>query len=299
MRSDLLCRVWIGESWLRSQFVCINITLPFLCFKITPSNSIGRKWKWHWHKESSVFLHQNYSSSSQSLSSTPSMQSWNLVFCDLSNNALQCIVTHDSWGFCQKNYLFKRLCGDTKVKVILVTLFLGVKGKVNLLMLPAQGSGSCQEFCSPSPSAPFPCYLPPPCSRWWELSNNYYQKDRAKGSSKKISKFNKGLCDIIEITVKKWPKKALFGRSQITCSTRSLSRLLLLMLSLLPLAWLMTYLNRYEHEYLFRGFLVHKILMCKEKNSPLESAGMSWGLRLTWNQIQVKIHLFLKHSLIE
>ena len=28
MRSDLLCRVWIGESWLRSQFVCINITLP-------------------------------------------------------------------------------------------------------------------------------------------------------------------------------------------------------------------------------------------------------------------------------
>merc|ERR1719361_973615 len=47
---------------------------------------------------------------------------------------------------------------------------------------PAQGSVWCQEFCSPSPSAPFPCYLPLPCS------------------------------------------------------TRSLSRLLLLMLSLLPLA---------------------------------------------------------------
>ena len=188
------------------------------------------------------------------------MQSWNLVFCDLSNNALQCIVTHDSWGFCQKNYLFKRLCGDTKVKVILVTLFLGVKGKVNLLMLPAQGSGSCQEFCSPSPSAPFPCYLPPPCSRWWELSNNYYQgKDRARGSSNKMSKLglwaNKR-CHIIEITVKKIAQKALFGRSQITCSTRSLSPLLLLMLSLLPLAWLMTYLNKFEHEYLFGGFLV-------------------------------------------
>ena len=154
MRSDLLCRVWIGESWLRSQFVCINITLPppypctlwkvmlaqnvrffasksllqiqlvesesdidtksllSFCIKITPSNSVGRKWKWHRHKESSVFFNQNYSSSSQSLSSTPSMQSWNLVFCDLSNNALQCIVTHDSWGFCQKNYLFKRLCGE-------------------------------------------------------------------------------------------------------------------------------------------------------------------------------------------
>ena len=27
MRSDLLCRVWIGESWPRSLFVCIKITL--------------------------------------------------------------------------------------------------------------------------------------------------------------------------------------------------------------------------------------------------------------------------------
>ena len=284
MRSDLLCRVWIGESWLRSQFACINITLPphFPCtlWKVMLAQNV----RFFASKSLQIRLVE-----SESDIDTKSLQSFCIkiippppspcpphppcspgIWCFVIYPTMHCNV---SWLTIREVSVKKIICSRDCVvkKMILVTLFLGVIGKVKLLMLPAQGSESCQEFCSPSPSAPFPCYLPPPCSRWWELSNNYYQgKDRARGSSNKMSKLglwaNKR-CHIIEITVKKIAQKALFGRSQITCSTRSLSPLLLLMLSLLPLAWLMTYLNKFEHEYLFRGFLVVISFWCARRKA--------------------------------
>ena len=90
--APLLClNRW--ESWL-CPYICINIThyllmkfssfcslceveisVLLLYFKIT-SFQIERQWKWRHGKLLSVFWLQDHSSSSQSLSSTPSMRSW-------------------------------------------------------------------------------------------------------------------------------------------------------------------------------------------------------------------------------
>ena len=148
---------------------------------------------------------------------------------------------------------------------------------MTMMMLPVQESGWFQESCSQSPSNPFPCYLPPPCSTWSGQSNNYHHdKDRAENKNRAKTKTT-NYCAPVQ------PGTSHGCRCWRLLYCRWLS-------------WRRTWICQCElfNQYFFSAY----VFICKDKISPLESAGMSWGLRLTCNDIRVIIQnlFFWCHS---